>query len=81
MLVIRNRVLFPGGLLRLSVGKPRSVRLVEVRLDEPVSIVIEALPQRIYDAEDSRVLKPPGSYGGVIVAQAIMAQVLMCEKA
>lgn len=32
LLVIRNRVLFPGGLLRLSVGKPRSVRLIEVLL-------------------------------------------------
>ncbi|GAB5031746.1 atp-dependent protease la, partial [Nannochloropsis oceanica] len=29
LLVIRNRVLFPGGLLRLSVGKTRSVRLIE----------------------------------------------------
>ena len=27
--MIRNRVLFPGGLLRLSVGKPRSIKLVE----------------------------------------------------
>ncbi|CAN0083377.1 unnamed protein product, partial [Ectocarpus sp. 4 AP-2014] len=27
--VVRDRVLFPGGLLRLSVGKPKSVRLVE----------------------------------------------------
>lgn len=26
---VRGRVLFPGGLLRLSVGKPKSVRLVE----------------------------------------------------
>lgn len=29
MFVVRDRVLFPGGLLRLSVGKPKSVRLVE----------------------------------------------------
>lgn len=27
LLVIRNRVLFPGGLLRLSVGKPRSIKV------------------------------------------------------
>ena len=27
--VVADRVLFPGGLLRLSVGKPKSVRLVE----------------------------------------------------
>lgn len=29
MFVVTDRVLFPGGLLRLSVGKPKSVRLVE----------------------------------------------------
>jgi ATP-dependent Lon protease len=29
ILAIRNRVLFPGGFLRLSIGRPNSVRLVE----------------------------------------------------
>ena len=34
LFVVRDRVLFPGGLLRLSVGRPGSVQLVESLLSK-----------------------------------------------
>jgi ATP-dependent Lon protease len=61
VLPLRNAVLFPGGLLPLSVGRPKPIRLVDEAVDGHVLVVA----QRDVMSEDA---SPSELYGVGTVA-------------